>query len=390
MANRDERLCWIAAAAAAFALTALGTAADAAVVCQKGAKVKLRAGVCKPQETQLAILGGGADATGIWEFTGGTLFEDTGYAAEFLVLEPDGSGRLNLSSGDGPALTCGPLRYSVGASQSLVLDDFGLALGTRVFGFELEGDDRLELVDAVGRRASFERASAVDPDRDCGDLVKQALHKGLPDPQQAGLVFDGTALYYGEDSENALVAVDPATGTAGGLLRYQGNYVHAAASGGDFWTYCGCGENEEAIRTNRDGDQTVDTVETGVELREEIGIEAIASDPVTGVLWLFGWTDESQGRLLKVDASGEPDVLLAAFDLDASITGLSFGGNALWAMNSYGQTLMRIDPATGAVTATFLLPDRSANWRSIAAVDDQLFLLGDRVDQGALLVIEMP
>jgi hypothetical protein len=391
MANRHDRVCWIAAAAAALALTALAPAADAAVVCQKGAKVKLRAGDCKPQETRLATLGGsGADPAGIWEFTGGNLYEDYSLEAEYLVLDPDGSGRVNLSGGDGPVLSCGTLRYSVGAGQSLVVDDFGFLLGTRVFGYELEGDSTLKLVDAVGRTASFERASAVDPEKECGKLVEQKLFKALPDPNQpSGLVFDGNDLYYNEDGGSYLVPIDPVTGAPGTRLPFDGGNVHAAAPVGDFWTHCACGGNGEAMRVTRNG-QTVDTIQTWIELGEGIGIEAIASEPATGVVWLFGWTEDDQGRLLKVDASGEPDVLLEAFDLDASITGMSFGGNALWALDWNGPSVLRIDPATGAVNATFLLPDRYASWRSIAAVGRTLFVAGEHLDDGALLMLDMP
>jgi hypothetical protein len=61
---------------------------------------------------------------------------------------------------------------------------------------------------------------------------------------------------------------------------------------------------------------------------------------------------------------------------------MSFGGNALWALNQYGQSVMRIDPATGQVTETFLIPDRSADWRAIAVVGNQLFVLGGHRERG--------
>ena len=60
------------------------------------------------------------------------------------------------------------------------------------------------------------------------------------------------------------------------------------------------------------------------------------------------------------------------------------------ALNAYGQTVMRIDPATGQVTGTFLIPDRSANWRGIAATGSQLFVLGDTGSEGAVLSLQMP
>ena len=101
---RTGRFTWLAAA---LALTlGLGHAANAAVVCQKGKKIKLRADACRDTETPLATLGGGDDPSGIWEFTGGTLLGYDEFRPEFLVLNQDGSGRLNLSGGDGPVVSC--------------------------------------------------------------------------------------------------------------------------------------------------------------------------------------------------------------------------------------------------------------------------------------------
>lgn len=388
MTTRHERI-WMAAAAAACALATLGQAAGAAVVCQKGAKVKLRADACRPLETRLATLGG-EDPSGIWEFTGGKLFDYSGFQPEFLVLNADGSGRLNVSGGDGPVLSCGPLQYALGANRTLVVDDLDFVLDTRVYRFALEGDG-LELIDAVGRTASFARADAVDPAKECGSLVRGTLFTGLPRPEQpSGLVYDGAELWYNEEDTDRLVPVDPATGAARPPVAFTSSaYVHASLANGDFWTHCNCGGSEEAYRVTRAGQQ-VDQVNTGTELGEEIGVDAIAFDTTTGVLWLYGWNDANQGRLLKVDAGGEPDALLEAFDLDAYITGMSFSGNQLWALNAYGQTVMRIDPATGQVTGTFLIPDRSASWRGIAATGSQLFVLGDTGSEGAVLSLQMP
>lgn len=105
MAILTGRLGWLAAALA-FAL-GLGQPADAVVVCQKGKKIKLRPDSCRANETP-ATLGGddNDDLARIWKFTGGTMFDYSQLRGEFLLLNPDGLGRLNLSGGDGPVLTC--------------------------------------------------------------------------------------------------------------------------------------------------------------------------------------------------------------------------------------------------------------------------------------------
>src|SRR5262245_43720232 len=93
---------------AALAASTLASHAGAAVICQKGSRVKFRADACKPGWTELATVGseraGGPDPSGIWEYQSGTLLDVTRLSPRFLVLEPDGSGRLNLSPGAGGVL----------------------------------------------------------------------------------------------------------------------------------------------------------------------------------------------------------------------------------------------------------------------------------------------
>ena len=355
------------------------SASDAAVLCQKGKALKLRADACKPKETPVATVGDGGLA-GIWERTGGTLQTFSGAEARYLTLGPDGSGELTASGGDGPVLSCVSLNYARNTNQTIVLDDWEQLVGTRVYRMAQDGDT-LELTDPVGATAQFARASAVDPEADCESLVEAGRFTGLPDPDSSsGLVFDGTDLWYTEENDQHLVSVNPETGATGTTLPLTYTYVHAA-QGADFWAHCNCGGSEEALRVTRAG-TTVDTVQTNEELGEEISVEAIAYQGGADALWLHGWNDANEGRLMKVAASGEPDALVEAFDLDADIGGMTFAGNELWALNEYAQTVMRIDVATGHVTGTFSLPDRTAWWHAIAAIGDQLFVLGEGNTQG--------
>lgn len=370
---------------ALLAAALLGEAAGAAVVCQKGKKVKLRADACRQKETRIATVGG-ADPTGIWEPTSGTLFDVEGLRPELLVLNADGTGRLNLAGGQGLIRTCALLTHARDGNGSLVVDDYGIALYARVYRFELEGDDVLRLSDAVGQTATFERLAAVDPNRDCGSLAQTSLVTGLPRPDQSsGLAFDGTHLWYTEDDAERLLAIDPESGALAESLAIPYRYVHAT-QGADFWAH---GRNSFALRVTRPG-ADVDEVGTEQELGDQVSVDAIAFRGATGTLWIHGWNDQ-HGRLLEVNAAAEPDALLKGFDLDASVTGMTFAGSTLYAIHVGGQSVMRIDPATGVVTGTFLIPDRSAYWRGIAAIGDRLYLLGeDSAGRGSLLEVETP
>lgn len=386
----DARSGLTTAALAALALCA--GAAQAAVVCQKGTKLTLRPDACKSNETQVGSLAGG-DPSGIWAFDSGTIFDASGLDPLFLVLDADGTGRLNASGGDGGVITCASLAYSVGVNSTLVLElpSFSELSATRVHPYTL-GASTLELRDAAGRSGSFTRADAVDPTAECGTLTQTALFTGLPDPEFfSGLAYDGASLHYEEENTGNVFPVDPATGTAGTpilLDSTQFTHVHAVQDG-DFWTHCGCGGSQEAGRVTA-LDALVDEVQTDTELGDEIGVRGIAYDPTGGVLWLHGSNDAGQGRLLAVDASGEPDLLVTAFDLDAFLTGLAFDGTNLWGLNFSGQSVVRIDPATGMATGNFRIPNSSATWTGVAVVGSELALLGGTGSEGMILKVTRP
>jgi hypothetical protein len=376
----------------AAALALCSPAAQAAVVCQKASKLTLRADACKANESQVGSLAGG-DPSGIWAFDSGTLFAGSGLEPLFLVLDQDGTGRLNAGGGDGGVITCASLAYSVGVNSTLVMElpSFGEFSATRVHPYTLAAST-LELRDASGRSGSFTRADAVDPAAECGTLSQTALFTGLPEPEDfSGLAFDGVSLHYEEENTGNVFPVDPATGVAGTpilLDSSQFTHVHAVQDG-DFWTHCGCGGSPEAGRVTA-ADVLVDEVQTDTELGDEISVRGIAFDPAGGVLWLHGTNDAGQGRLLKVDASGEPDLLVTAFDLDAFFSGLAFDGTSLWGLNAPGQSLVRIDPATGVATGNFRIPNTSADWTGVAAVDSELVLLGSSGSEGVILKVSRP
>jgi hypothetical protein len=381
----------------ALASSSIAATAGAAVICQKDDRIKFRPVACKPGWTELATVGaqrvGGPDPSGIWEYQSGTLLDVTGLSPRFLVLESDGAGRLNLSPGTGGVLTCGTFNYARDLTPTLTLDLQTIGyLPTSVYRYDVIGSDGLELHDSGGRSAQFARVDAVAPDAECGTLDEVTLFTGLPKPDFfGGLGFDGTSLWYEVEDVAEIVPIDPAAGTAGTRQDFgSGQFTHLHAyDNGAFWTHCGCGGSEEAARVSF-ANAKLDQVDTEPELGEELGVRAIAFDPGTGHLWLFGHNEENQGRLFEVDPSGEPDVLVHAFDLDADFSGLAFDGTHLWGLHRSGQSLARIDPATGTAIGNFKIPNRIAQWRGVAVVGSELVLLGDTGIEGAILKLAIP
>jgi hypothetical protein len=371
-------------------------AADAAVICQKGNRVKLRPESCKPGWTQLAAFGGPGDPTGTWAFSGGTLFANSSYRRvepRYLSLAPDGTGRLHFEGGDGGVVTCGTFTWAHAATPTLTLDLQSIGyLGTRVVQYALAGSDGLAIAGSDGRAAELARVDAIPAASDCAPLTEIALFTGLPIPEYwTGLAFDGRQLWYEVANVSEIVPVDPATGTAGAQREFgafQQTHPHASSES-DFWTHCACGTSVEAALVSS-ANRLIEDVHTANELGLEIGVRAIAWDPASRTLWLHGHSRENEGKLLTVDPGAEPDVLLQSSDLDGDFAALAFDGRSLWALHQSARSLVRIDPATGFATGNFKLPNAFADWRGIAVVGDELIVLGDTGLEGALLKVAIP
>ena len=301
---------------------------------------------------------------------------------------------MTLAGGEGGVLTCGTFTYARAETPTLTMDLRTIGyLDTRVMQYTLDGSDGLALAAYDGRTAELVRVDAVPAASDCAALTEIALFTDLPIPEYwSGLAFDGAQLWYEVQNVSEIVPVDPATGAAGAPKEFgafQFEHPHAS-SGADLWTHCACGGNE-SVGLVSSTNTLLDEVETGLELGLEVSVRAIAFDAASGTLWLHGYTNAGERKLLQVDPTGaEPDDLIQAFDLDADVTGLAFDGTNLWALNHSGRSLARIDPATGTAT-----PRQSAKGLGIlklpvAVVGSELVLLGDTGLEGALLKVAIP
>jgi hypothetical protein len=349
--------------------------AGAAVVCQKGKKVKLRSTACKPNEVTVADLGG--DLTGIWDHREGGGLSNGALVPTFLTLNADGTARLNRRDPVSQVLSCTPLLYARGGGvPTLVLkQDFEVDLVQAA----LEGTDVLRITDQSGTSV-FDRAAAVDPAAECGSLTEVSRLTNVPPPFQSsiGLAFDGTSFVYIDD-QFAPVIVDAATGTVGPPPTLGGlGRMPQAAEAGDVWGLCGCGGNDVASRSTLTG-TVVDTVETTALLGSPRFLIALAV-PAPGQLLMLSSEGGNtfSGRLLLVDTAAEPDTLVSEVDFDVSLSSMAHDGTSLWGLQGFSSqaTVTRIDPATGVSNGTFLVPDTTTDWRAVAVAGGQLFLAG--------------
>ena len=221
-----------------------------------------------------------------------------------------------------------------------------------------------------------------------------ALHGRAAAELLDGLAYDGVSLWYEEENTGKAYPVDPATGTVGTPVDIgffsQYSHVHAMQAS-DFWTHCGCGNNEKAVRRSAGGSD-VDTVDTDVDLGEKLNIRALAFDPAGGVLWIAGNRfDTYEGRLLQVATDVEPDLVVSSAAFATELRALTFDGSNLWGLTwDTPPGLLRIDPATARATATYSVPEASIEWRGVAAVAGQLFLVGSTASGEGVLVSYTP
>lgn len=363
--------------------------ASAVVGCETASgKLKLRPEACKPGKESVTF-DTGADPAGVWRWTSGPpLAGSADTFTEYVVLSPDGSGRVHRRQRFAGTLDCRPLNYARSLSAALVLDVSNAGVA-EVWRGRLTAPDALELSDASGATTQLERESAVDAAFECVELQENRRFAGLPAPSSfSGLAFDGTQLWYSVGDALHAQPVDPGTGAAGTQVDLGPAWSHVhAMQGADFWVHCGCGGTADASRIVAPGGALVDEVKTAG-LGGPISLGALARDEINAVLFVFGFSFEGGTyRLLQVRSDPEPDELLASVDVGFYLAAIAWDGSALWGLQN--DKLFRID-STGNATATYALPDPSVSWQGVAFANGELFALGRSNDNEAVIVSLAP
>lgn len=336
---------------------------------------------------------------GVWRLTSGSFFiEFDPYESVILVLNGNGTGHwtlrnvatsallrvdlLHVRSGDELQVSFIGLGGGIGATYSFVLDDAdtmrlvgqsstpkGLVdgrIGLLSREPQLPDEFRLRTFDVVNRFDELERPVSIND-----------------------LVTDGTVLIYQTpDVEfGAVQKIDPDTGTVlETFTSFSGAQHIQTTQDAGFWSHCGCGGSEDARLTDGTVSDVVDTADLGAEIQ----IRAMAFDPVGRVLWFQG-TNQGAGRILKVDADAEPDVLLDSGPFDEFLAGMAWDGAELWMIVSNAvesMTILRVDATTLDVVETYRSPDTTVQWTGIVFLGERQFLLGiDPADEGVIVEV---
>ncbi len=294
------------------------------------------------------------------------------------LLELDGDGRAAVAShDDNGAVRCSRALFTKGAGDQIALDLGGR--GASLFRFRRPDADTLDLSDAAATALHFVRRDAVPDDLLCRDVDSIARIDGLPRPSLfTGIAFDGTSFWYTQD-DGTTVPIDEASGTAGAPIGLPG--VVQAADGTTLWmTGTNDANRGEIERVRRDA--TVVDVVTVPGGNDAI-VSGVAVDAAGHRLLLATAADGGRVHpLLSVDADAEPDVFLASVDVRQELRSLVFDGRDVWAVQDDGR-LFRIDPSSGTIRETYLLPGGSVRWQAITLVRGDLTVLGTDFGGGA-------
>ncbi len=150
--------------------------------------------------------------------------------------------------------------------------------------------------------------------------------------------------------------------------------------GAGFWAHCQCGDTLDASLLNTTGTELV-IVDTDSHLGHEISIDAIAWDGTN--LWLSGRnSDPSQYELLKiqVDFTTPPPPAPAHSIVETyvfnQLNALTWDGTHFWCLSGYSSTISKIDPVEFKAVESYKLPDPDVEWRGLAVVGTDIYLLG--------------
>ncbi|MFL5828781.1 MAG: glutaminyl-peptide cyclotransferase [Solirubrobacteraceae bacterium] len=188
--------------------------------------------------------------------------------------------------------------------------------------------------------AAVDRVGMIDPRT--GEVLASVLVPGAP----ARLATDGRQLWVGGDKSQTLQRVHP--GSPPTVVAAKGFPSGLAMGAGSLWMV-------DALRgTLVKANPAYGTIEARKSLPEaarEVAIpDRAAFDPWSVAAAAGGvWVSDGSSRLYRI--APQSAQVTRAPNLGTPINGLAAAGNALWAISGSAASVLRLDPATGRVTA---------------------------------------
>ncbi|GJM25815.1 MAG: hypothetical protein DHS20C16_22300 [Phycisphaerae bacterium] len=324
------------------------------------------------------------DLVGAWRVESGFLLEGyLPYAPAYLEFDEDGSAMAFGQNFATKANACEPLTYEAAGEGGIIFSSYDEDLSVNLFRFD--GFDSLTVVEADGSESTFSRADSVPIENVCITLlIEDEIPVGVEWGGRGELEFDGDAFWFNSGDGKELTRV-----TATGVVHapvpapQSFSYLHAMQDQ-DFWTQDHAGGNETTKRFTQAGVE-VDSVDTKLDLGIDTNLRAAAVDPNSEELWVQGRPrGEDDYRVLQIDTSAEPDVLVDSVLFDISLRSMSHDGEYLWGITS--NRILQIDPATFEAATTYVLPDPEVYPVGIVVEDDKIFLLISDFEDGTTIM----
>ena len=330
--------------------------------------------------------------TGPYRVLSNDVFELPGEARylSFTPTETEGAGSAELLTADATGvLGCVDLVWARFSENTLAVS-FPSSIGEEVQGSALLlltewRDTQLVLRDEWGAEIVLAPVDEVPSASRCSVAdITTRVATNVRTAFRGGLIFDGTRLWTNAEGLPGAVTLNPDTGTMGEESVPVGgdaSWVHAV-EGGAFWGFCGCGHNQRVALADNQF-TAIDEIDTDADFDSKIHVDAIAKNGTTLLLMGRG---ANGGKLLRVNAQPEPDVLLEVIELDEGRkSGMTVHDGDLWYITwTLGQVLVRFDLDTNRAIQTFQLPDDSY-WHGLAHDGESLLVLR-RYDESSELV----
>lgn len=323
--------------------------------------------------------------SGIWQVqaSNGEILRGLGVSQlKYLKLNANGTGEAYAVESSTNVLTCAPLLYAVLNANTISIssDLVGVSIGSaELFNLEKLGDTSIRLTSAKGATQTFSQVSTVPPTSLCETAnVTARLENIAVEPGSfSNLVTDGTNLRIA-DQDRKVQIINPTTGAILGnedISSSSYDDVITMQGATDYWAHCGCGNSEDVARFKA-GTAPTDIINTRTDLSNEIGVRAGAFDGTN--LWLGGYSYSAQiFRVLRINATAEPDVVLSSFDFKIGLEAIAFNDPDLWGLvGSQSAVLVKIDPSTAKATRTIKLPEVSNGYyRGLTALGGKLYAM---------------
>lgn len=312
--------------------------------------------------------------------------EPTGEAGTFEVLSVEAeTGAPDCVDGVYASITEGSIQISIGRT-GYVSEQTLAVLAT-------EGQ-QLTVTTPEGT-ATFEAIEAVPAASQCGRAtVVQSFEVALPSQpygyyvaRRGSLLFDGTNLQVFW-ADGLVYPVDPTDGTIGTPQALDATYATPIAiEGQGIWA-----RSSQAVGRLDPVPVIIDIVDTAAPyLKVPIFVDAGVHDGTNLILNGFGG---NVPRLLVVNATAEPDLLVSEADSGIIYDDLTLHRGDVWGLTTFGNNpvMVRIDPTTGRGLQTVRLPAGLPPFdvEGLESTGSNLFVLVVPYDSPQLYEIAIP